>query len=203
MQVLFEALLNTNGLELAAVILAISYLLLAIRQNILCWAAALLSSGLYCFIFFSVELYFESVLQVFYVAMAVYGWISWRGDSYKEGKGLEVSSLSLQTNLILIFTIVLLTIISASVLNKDSTLDYLDAFTTWGAIIATFMVTKKILENWIYWLIIDSVAIFLYFEKELYLTAALFAAYILIALMGYIAWYHDYKLKGANESKFF
>ena len=135
--------------------------------------------------------------------MAVYGWISWRGDSYEEGKGLEVSSLSLQTNLILIFTIVLLTIISASVLSKDSTLDYLDAFTTWGAIIATFMVTKKILENWIYWLIIDSVAIFLYLEKELYLTAALFAAYILIALMGYIAWYHDYKLKGANESKFF
>ena len=203
MQVLIEALLNTSGLELAAVILAISYLLLAIRQNILCWAAAFLSSGLYCFIFFSVELYFESVLQVFYLAMAVYGWISWRGDSYAKGKGLEVSSLSLQTNLILIFTIVLLTIMSASVLNQDSTLDYLDAFTTWGAIIATFMVTKKILENWIYWLIIDSVAIFLYLEKELYLTAALFAAYIMIALMGYIAWYHDYKLKGANESKFF
>ena len=120
----------------------------------------------------------------------------------KKERALKVSSLSLRTNLILIFTIVLLTIISASVLNKDSTLDYLDAFTTWGAIIATFMVAKKILENWVYWLIIDSVAIFLYLEKELYLTAALFAAYILIAVVGYIAWYRDYKLKGANESKF-
>ena len=198
MQVLIEALLTTSGLELAAVILAISYLLLAIRQNILCWAAALLSSGLYCFIFFSVELYFESVLQVFYIAMAVYGWSSWKGNNQAEGKGLAVSSLSLQTNLIFIFTIVLLTIISAHIVNKNSILDYLDAFTTWGAIIATFMVTKKILENWIYWIIIDSVAIFLYLKKDLYLTAALFAAYILIALVGYIAWYRDYNLKGAT-----
>ena len=198
MQVLIEALLTTSGFELAAVILAISYLLLAIRQNILCWAAALLSSGLYCFIFFSVELYFESVLQVFYIAMAVYGWISWKGNNQAEGKGLAVSSLSLQTNLIFIFTIVLLTIISAHIFNKNSILDYLDAFTTWGAIIATFMVTKKILENWIYWIIIDSVAIFLYLKKDLYLTAALFAAYILIALVGYIAWYRDYNLKSAT-----
>ena len=198
MQVLIEALLNTSGLELAAVILAISYLLLAIRQNILCWAAALLSSGLYCFIFFSVELYFESVLQVFYIAMAVYGWSSWKGNNQTEGKGLEVSSLSPQTNLIFIFTIVLLTIISAHIFNKNSILDYLDAFTTWGAIIATFMVAKKILENWIYWIIIDSVAIFLYLKKDLYLTAALFAAYILIALVGYIAWYRDYNLKSAT-----
>ena len=87
---------------------------------------------------------------------------------------------------------------SARVANRDPTLDYLDAFTTWGAIIATFMVTKKILENWIYWIIIDSVAIFLYLKKDLYLTAALFAAYILIALVGYVAWYRDYKLKGAT-----
>ena len=197
MQTLIEALLNSSELEVAAAVFAISYLLLAIRQSILCWAAALISSALYCFIFFSVELYLESLLQIFYIAMAVYGWISWKGYLRAESKSLEITSLSVQKNLIIIFTLALLTSVSGFALDNDPTLDYLDAFTTWGAIIATFMVAKKILENWLYWIIIDSVAIYLYFEKGLYLTALLFAAYILIALIGYIAWYRDHRFKAA------
>ena len=197
MQTLIEALLNSSELEVAAAVFAISYLLLAIRQSILCWAAALISSALYCFIFFSVELYLESLLQIFYIAMAVYGWISWKGYLQAENKSLEITSLSVQKNLIIIFTLALLTSASGFALDNDPTLDYLDAFTTWGAIIATFMVAKKILENWLYWIIIDSVAIYLYFEKGLYLTALLFAAYILIALIGYIAWYRDHRFKAA------
>ena len=196
MQALIDALLNSTGVEVAAVVLAISYLLLAIRQNILCWVAALISSALYCFIFFSVELYMESMLQIFYLAMAVYGWISWKGYRQAEGKNLEITSLSAWKNLLIILIIAFLTLVSGFALNNDPTLDYLDAFTTWGAIIATFMVAKKILENWLYWIVIDSVAIYLYLEKGLYLTALLFAAYVLIALVGYLAWYRDHRLKG-------
>ena len=202
MQALIDALLNSTGVEVAAVVLAISYLLLAIRQNILCWVAALISSALYCFIFFSVELYMESLLQIFYLAMAVYGWISWKGYRKAEGKNLEITSLSAWKNLVIILIIAFLTLVSGFALNNDPTLDYLDAFTTWGAIIATFMVAKKILENWLYWIIIDSVAIYLYFEKGLYLTALLFAAYVLIALLGYLAWFRDHKLKVAAAIKF-
>ena len=202
MQALIDALLNSTGVEVAAVVLAISYLLLAIRQNILCWVAALISSALYCFIFFSVELYMESLLQIFYLAMAVYGWISWKGYRKAEGKNLEITSLSAWKNLVIILIIAFLTLVSGFALNNDPTLDYLDAFTTWGAIIATFMVAKKILENWLYWIIIDSVAIYLYFEKGLYLTALLFAAYVLIALLGYLAWFRDHKLKVAASRKF-
>ena len=202
MQELIEALLNSSGLEVAAVVSAIGYLLLAIRQSILCWAAALISSALYCFIFFSVELYLESVLQIFYLAMAVYGWISWKGYLLAESKSLEITSLSVQKNLIIILTLALLTSASGFALDNDPKLDYLDAFTTWGAIIATFMVAKKILENWLYWIIIDSVAIYLYFEKGLYLTALLFAAYVLIALVGYWAWFRDHKLKVAASRKY-
>ena len=196
MQALIDALLNSTGVEVSAVVLAISYLLLAIRQNILCWVAALISSALYCFIFFSVELYMESLLQIFYLAMAVYGWISWKGYRKAEGKNLEITSLSAWKNLVIILIIAFLTLVSGFALNNDPTLDYLDAFTTWGAIIATLMVAKKILENWLYWIVIDSVAIYLYLEKGLYLTALLFAAYVLIALVGYLAWYRDHRLKG-------
>ena len=196
MQALIDALLNSTGVEVAAVVLAISYLLLAIRQNILCWVAALISSALYCFIFFSVELYMESLLQIFYLAMAVYGWISWKGYRKAEGKNLEITSLSAWKNLVIILIIAFLTLVSGFALNNDPTLDYLDAFTTWGAIIATLMVAKKILENWLYWIVIDSAAIYLYLEKGLYLTALLFVAYVLIALVGYLAWYRDHRLKG-------
>ena len=202
MQTLIEALLNSSELEVAAAVFAISYLLLAIRQSILCWAAALISSALYCFIFFSVELYLESLLQIFYLAMAVYGWISWKGYLRAESTSLEITSLSVQKNLIIIFSLALLTLVSGFALDNNPTLDYLDAFTTWGAIIATFMVARKILENWLYWMIIDSVAIYLYLEKGLYLTALLFAAYVLIALVGYWAWFRDHKLKVAASRKF-
>lgn len=138
----------------------------------------------------------ESLLQIFYLAMAVYGWISWKGYRKAEGKNLEITSLSAWKNLVIILIIAFLTLVSGFALNNDPTLDYLDAFTTWGAIIATFMVAKKILENWLYWIVIDSVAIYLYLEKGLYLTALLFAAYVLIALVGYLAWYRDHRLKG-------
>ena len=139
----------------------------------------------------------ESLLQIFYLAMAVYGWISWKGYRQSEGKNLEITSLSVRKNFAIILFIAFLTSVSGFSLDNDPTLDYLDAFTTWGAIIATFMVAKKILENWLYWIVIDAAAIYLYLEKGLYLTALLFAAYILIALAGYIAWCRDHRLKGA------
>ncbi len=66
-----------SPLEAAAVGFAIAYLLLAIRQNIWCWAAALLSTGLYVVVMYRAALYMEAVLQFFYIGMAVYGWYNW------------------------------------------------------------------------------------------------------------------------------
>ena len=76
--------------------------------------------------------------------------------------------------------------------NTEAALPYVDAFTTWYAVVTTYMVTKKILENWVYWFVIDSVSVYLYYSRGLYLTALLFIAYLVIIVFGYLKWKKEY-----------
>lgn len=175
--------------EALAVVLAVAYLLLAIRQNIWCWAAAAVSTTLYLFIMFDSKLYMQSLLQLYYLAMAAYGWYNWRRPQTVGGE-LPVTVWPLRYHAIAIGAVLLLALVSAGLLQRysDGALPYLDAFTAWGAVVTTFMVARKILENWLYWFVIDTVSIGLYLDRELYLTAALFAIYLVLVVVGYRSW---------------
>jgi len=70
----------------------------------------------------------------------------------------------------------------------DAALPFFDALTTWGAVVATYMVAKKLIENWIYWFVIDFISVFLFLSRDLFLTALLFAGYLVIIIFGYRAW---------------
>ena len=187
-------------LELIAVVLAIAYLLLAVRQHIACWYAAFISTAIFLYVFWQVNLYMESGLQVYYLGMAVYGWWAWqRGRS--EGKpGLTISTWSLRQHLIVIGIVVVATFVSGTLLSgTEQRLGYLDSFTTWGAVVATFMVTRKILENWLYWIVIDSASLYLYFDRELYFTMILFLVYLIIIFFGFRSWLGEYRLKAQDD----
>jgi nicotinamide mononucleotide transporter len=175
--------------EVLAVVLAVAYLVLAIRQNIWCWAAAAVSTVLYLFIMFQSRLYMESALQLFYLAMAVYGWYSWSHPARGEG-ALKVTTWPLRLHLFAIGSVLVLVYISGDLLARysDAALPHLDSFTTWGAIVATFMVARKVLENWFYWFVIDAVSIGLYLNRDLFFTAALFGAYLVMIVIGYRSW---------------
>lgn len=180
--------------ETVAVVLAIAYLLLAMRQNIWCWAAALASTSLYLYVFFAAQLYMESALQVFYFAMAIYGWYQWRYGG-GEGVGLRISRWSPAQHAAALALIVALTAVSGVLLTRytGAALPFLDSLTTWGGVIATYMVARKVLENWHYWFVIDSLSIALYLQRGLWQTAALFALYLVLIVFGYIAWRKDYR----------
>lgn len=175
--------------EVLAVVLAVAYLVLAIRQNIWCWAAAAVSTVLYLFIMFQSRLYMESVLQLFYLVMAVYGWYSWSHPAKGESE-LKVTTWPLRLHLFAIASVLVLVYISGDLLARysDAALPHLDSFTTWGAIVATFMVARKVLENWLYWFVIDAVSIGLYLNRDLFFTAALFGAYLVMIVIGYRSW---------------
>jgi len=175
--------------EILAVVLAITYLVLAIRQNIWCWAAAAISTSLYLFIMYDSKLYMQSLLQLYYLGMAAYGWYNWRRPQ-AEGEELPVTTWPLRYHGFAIGAVLLLVFVSAGLLQRysDAALPYLDAFTALGAVVATFMVARKVLENWLYWFVIDSVSIGLYLDRELYFTAALFAAYLVLVVIGYRSW---------------
>tara|TARA_Y100001936_G_C15981813_1_gene617168 strand:- start:98 stop:652 length:555 start_codon:yes stop_codon:yes gene_type:complete len=178
-------------LEIFAVIFAITYLILAVKQNILCWYAAFFSTAIYTFLYWDVSLYMESILNIYYLLMAIYGWVNW--NNKKNEIDLPVKEWSLNIHFISIFIILFFTLASGFLLNNtEAARPYLDSFTTWGSVFTTYMVTQKILSNWLYWIVINSVGIFLNFEKELYLTALLLFSYQVISILGFIKWRKSY-----------
>lgn len=196
-----EALRALSVWEAVAVALAIAYLVLAVRQNIWCWAAAFTSTGIYLVLFYRASLFMESALQIFYLAMAVYGYLQWRHHS-DPSKDLTVSTWPVRYHLTAVVLILVATTATGVLLEKNTTaaLPYLDAFTTFSAMVTTYMVAKKILENWVYWFVIDSVSIYLYVNRELYLTALLFGLYLVLIVIGFISWKRDYDASRLNAA---
>ena len=179
-----------NWLEITAVIFAILYLILAVKQNILCWIAGIISSVLYFFIMQKAGLYMEAYLQVFYVVMGIYGWSQWSASN-ASNPSFIVNTWSKYQHMIAISIILfLLALASGLILEKftNAVFPFIDALTTWGAIVATYMVAKKLLENWIYWFVIDSISIFLFMSRGLVLTSILFFIYLIIIYFGYKSW---------------
>ena len=176
-------------LEIFAVSSAIIYLILAAKEDVRCWYAALFSSLLYMYIMYSAGLIMESFLQIFYICMAIYGWYIWSNKINYEHK-LKITRWKKKYHFYAIITVTALAIISGFLLEKytHAALPFLDAFTTWGAIITTYMVAKKIIENWIYWFVIDLISIYLFISRELYLTSLLFFIYLIIIIFGYRSW---------------
>ena len=182
-------LVHADWIEPAAVILAIAYLLLAVKQNISCWFAAFFSSLLYFFVMYSAGLYMEAGLQIFYCIMAVYGWTQWRVSLPNNTKFL-VKTWNRDQHIKAILLIILLAIVSGWALEKftNAALPFLDSLTTWGAIVTTYMVAKRLLENWIYWFVIDTISVFLFYSRGLILTSILFLVYLIIIYFGYKSW---------------
>jgi nicotinamide mononucleotide transporter len=182
-------IIGSSWTEPTAVILAIAYLLLAIKQNISCWFAAFFSSLLYFFVMYSAGLYMEAGLQIFYCIMAVYGWTQWRITLPGNSKFL-VKTWNRDQHIKAILLIILLAIVSGWALEKftNAALPFLDSLTTWGAIVTTYMVAKRLLENWIYWFVIDTISVFLFYSRGLILTSILFLVYLIIIYFGYKSW---------------
>ncbi|GMR14765.1 MAG: nicotinamide riboside transporter PnuC [Gammaproteobacteria bacterium] len=188
--------------EMAAVAFAITYLLLAVRENVWCWLFAFVSTAIYTILFRDVSLLMDSALNVYYMAMAVFGWYQWtRGGtsisagSNEESHTLAIQLLSKRQHGLIIVSILLFSGVSGYLLSKYSTAawPYVDSFTTWASVIATYLITRKYLQNWLYWIVIDAVSVPLYIERGLKLTALLFAAYIIIAVVGYISWQRHFR----------
>jgi nicotinamide mononucleotide transporter len=200
--------------ELFAVVLAVIYLLLAMKANIWCWMAAFISTAIYTVLFWKVSLLMESVLNIYYMGMALYGYWVWQQDgsglkvtnvdtvdvtapsgctsvtNSAEQMGTLVLSWSLNKHLVLIGVTAIVSLVVGYLMANytAASFPYLDAATTCYAVMTTYLVAKKVLENWLYWIVIDLVSIYLYFQKGLMLTTGLFMAYVIMAGMGYWMW---------------
>jgi nicotinamide mononucleotide transporter len=191
---LLDQILAYSMLEAVGVILAVMYLLLAIQQNIWCWLCAAVSSAIFAFLFFNVRLYMEAVLNIFYFAMAIYGWHTW-SSGRSEGQGLAVVVWSHRVHFMALAIVVAVSLGSGYMLDTrtDAAFPYIDSITSWGAVWATYLVARKVLENWWYWLVIDATMIFVFWAKGLELTAVLYILYLLMIPIGLLNWTRSYR----------
>ena len=196
MTALIDAVLAEAGgwsaLEAIAVGFALAYLVLAIRENVWCWVCAGISSAIFVGVFALSKLYMEAALNAFYFGMAIYGWRTWRRrDDAGPGDGdRPVVRWPPGRHAVAVIVVGLLAAANGAILahHTDAAFPYLDSLTTWAALWTTFLVARKVLENWWYWLAIDGLSVWIFWEKGLALTAALFVVYLLLIPFGLVAW---------------
>jgi len=178
----------TDLLEQLAVLCALLYIILISLKSQWAWLFATISSAIYFFLFYFGKLYMDAGLQVFYVAMAIYGWYEWSDPDEEADDG--IARWSGVRHLYVIGSTFVMVFIAGFIFDEytDQVNPYPDAFITVFSLVATYMVTKKVLENWLYWIVIDLVASLLYINRGLELTAILYLLYSVIAIFGYFNW---------------
>jgi nicotinamide mononucleotide transporter len=179
---------ETSWIELLAAALALAYVPLAIGQRLSCWAAAFVSSVLYVWVFFNSHLYMESALQAYFAVMAVYGFWQWQHG--RGGGALQVTRWPFVRHAFALLGIVAAAAINAYFLARftPAANPFIDSMVTWSSVFTTFLVARKVYENWHWWLVIDSVSLCLYFTRHLYLTMLLYAVYVALCVIGMREW---------------
>jgi nicotinamide mononucleotide transporter len=175
-------------IEIIATVAGLGYAVLAARRNRMCWVAGAVSAACAAVLAGLRGLPMQSGLQVFYVAMSVYGWLSWTRSS-AQGE-LPVGLWPYARHLAAAIVIVLLSVLSAHVLASETRAAWplLDSLTTWFSLLATWLAARARLENWLYWVVIDAVLVFLFYKQQLPWLALLSLLYVGIACAGFIAW---------------
>jgi len=178
----------TTAMEALAVTLALLYVVLAAKESIWCWLPAFASSTIYVWLTWTAGLVGESAISVFYMVMAVYGWFNWTGKG--EQHVLPITEWKPGMHGIVLAAGTMGGLLLGMVFEKlfGSQMPYLDALTTVFSLIATFMVTRKVLSNWLYWVGIDALNVYLYWNRDLQLSSVLYLLYTVLAVWGFIQW---------------
>ncbi|MFT6166055.1 MAG: nicotinamide mononucleotide transporter [Vicingaceae bacterium] len=177
-----------NTMEAVAVVTALIYIALASKGNRWCFLFGLISSSIYVYITFHLNFFFDVGINAYYVIMSFYGWFAWSKQNNPSSVQVEKISSKKLVLTITLGTITFLTLAAIADKYSSAELAYFDAFTTVFAVIATYMVVKRQIENWLIWIVVDAIAAGMYFYKELYFTTLLFIVYTLVAVFGYLKW---------------
>lgn len=181
---------QTHWIEIIGAILSLIYLYLSIKAKVSLWFFGIISSVFYSVVFFQTKFYADMSLQFYYVFISIYGWINWKRGEKGNKQELPASKLTKKLTLILIFSTIGIYLIYYLILSQftDSTIPKSDALVGALSVIGTWMLAKKLIENWLVWIAADALCVGLYIYKDLYPTAVLFLIYTVMAAVGYWQW---------------
>ncbi len=179
-----------NWIEIVGAILSLIYLYLSIKQKLSLWAFGFLSSAFYIVVFYKTGFYADMSLQFYYLIISIYGWIVWTRGTNNVEHEMPVSKITLKLALRLIVASVFIYFLYYFILANftDSTIPKADSLVGMLSIIGTWMLAKKLIENWLVWIVADGIATGLFLYKGLYPTVILFLIYTLMAIIGYFQW---------------
>lgn len=180
--------------EILGVIIGFIYLWLEYKASIYLWLTSIIMPAIYLFVYFGAGLYADVAINIYYLIIGVYGWMSWRyGISRKNGTekyDLKISHTSRRQWLrLLIAYIVIHFAISFALINfTDTDVPWFNGLTSALSIIGMWMLAKKLIEQWFVWFVVDILSAVLYFYKGLEPTALLYSVYAIVAILGYKKW---------------
>ncbi|MDR3695746.1 nicotinamide riboside transporter PnuC [Mucilaginibacter sp.] len=180
-------------LEITGVVTGLLCVALAAINNIWNWPIAIVSVGIYIFIFFNAHLYADMGLQVYFMIMNFYGWYYWNQKPVNEEKApvliVTQRELIYATIAVIIFTFILGSLLKYT----PASYPFLDSFCAACSLVGQVFLARKVLENWLIWIFVDIIYVGIYIFKHLELTAIMYGIYVILALWGYFDWRKDYK----------
>ena len=186
-------------LELAATVLYFASVLFALKPHVLTWPTGMIANIVLFILFFQVQLYSDMLLQTYFLAVSIYGWWTWRGMARR--KAIPIGRLEQRTRLKVVIGMLVAVIILGSAASrvhgwlptlfaKPAAFPYADASTTVMSVVATFLLARKRIENWVLWILVDVISVNLYLSRGIYLMAVEYAAFLGMAIIGFIRWHH-------------
>lgn len=191
---MLQGLMTLSGWEVFAALLGVGYIVFAARESQWCWPMAFVSTLIYTLLFWEGQLPMQAILNFYYMGMAIYGYLLWRQHKQKKND-IAIHSWPLSYHLAFLVIGSLLTWLIGYYLGaiEASQNPYLDAGVTVFSVLNTWLMARKVLQNWLYWIIIDASAVELYLETGFYATVALFSLYTVLASVGFINWIRLYR----------
>ncbi|TDG13476.1 nicotinamide riboside transporter PnuC [Seongchinamella unica] len=184
--------INT-GIEIIATLAGLLYIILLIRENIICWPFGIVGSLLSIYLFIDGKLYSEAFLYSYYVIMGAWGWMRWSQRNAAHENPVVRYGLPAHFTIILVSAAGALALGSFFSAYTDAHHPYIDAFTTTFSFAATYMEVKKVLETWVYWIALNLVSIWLYMDRSLDIYAALICVYAVMSVWGLVQWTRVYR----------
>ena len=182
-------------LELLGTVVGLIYLWLEYRASIYLWIAGIVMPAIYIFIYYDAGLYADFGINIYYLLIALYGWLAWKTGFRLSGKKQDVGELPIShapkrvwPRIVVAYIVAQLFITWILINYTDSTVPIADSFTTALSIVGMWMLDRKYIEQWWVWCVVDVASSALYIYKELYFTAVLYAVYAIIAIFGYRKW---------------
>lgn len=191
--------LVANPLETVAALFGIVSVWLSTREHIASWPTAIVNVALYFVVFQRAQLYADMGLQVVYLVLSVYGWYEWKFGGAGRTE-LPVSRTTRRQALVLV-PIGLAGALGLGLLlarTTDAALPWIDSALAVTSLLAQWMMTRKLLENWIVWVVADVAYVAMFLSKGLYVTAGLYAVFLVLAAKGFFDWRRSWQARASS-----